>query len=108
MSLKRTLVALCLLVASASSIAQIHVPDDLKDWQQWVLQDKEYRNCPFFFDRSLDQANAFVCSWPGELSLAVDGSGATTVDITEPDWKIIREGAVPEAAIRETLQSQEF
>lgn len=39
---------------------------------------------------------------------AVDGSGATTVDITEPDWKIIREGAVPEAAIRETLQSQEF
>jgi tRNA A37 threonylcarbamoyladenosine synthetase subunit TsaC/SUA5/YrdC len=39
---------------------------------------------------------------------AVDGSGATTVDITEPDWKIIRQGAVPEAAIRETLQSQEF
>ena len=76
MSPKRRLVALCLLLISASATAQTHIPDDLKDWQQWVLQDKEYRNCPFFFDRSLDQSDAFVCAWPGKLQVTVEESGA--------------------------------
>ncbi len=67
---------MCLFLVSATAIAEVHVPDDLKDWQQWVLKDKEYRNCPFFFDQAADQANAFVCSWPGELQLTVDASGA--------------------------------
>ena len=45
--------------------------DELQDWQQWVLKDKEYRQCPFFFNRTLEQQDAFVCSWPGELDLGV-------------------------------------
>ena len=73
---KRALVALILFFVSATAVAQTHVPDDLKDWQQWVLKDKEYRSCPFYFDRPLDQPDAFVCSWPGELRLAVDAAGA--------------------------------
>jgi len=76
MSPNRAVFALLLFLVSATAVAEIHVPDDLKDWQQWVLKDKEYRQCPFYFDRSLEQPNAFVCSWPGELALAVDGSGA--------------------------------
>ena len=76
MSLKRTLITLCLFLVSAVAVAQIHVPDDLKDWQQWVLEDKEYRNCPFFFDRGVEQPDAFVCSWPGEIRLTVNASGA--------------------------------
>jgi len=76
MSPKRALVALFVLLISATAVAQIHVPDELKDWQQWVLKDKEYRSCPFYFDRSIDQPEAFVCSWPGELQLDVDASGA--------------------------------
>ncbi len=76
MSPNRTPVALLLFFVSALAVAEIHVPDDLKDWQQWVLKDKEYRQCPFYFDRSLERSDAFVCSWPGELRLAVDGSGA--------------------------------
>ena len=36
---------------------------------------------------------------------AISGPGATTVDITDPDWKLIRPGAVPEAAIQDALQS---
>ena len=24
------------------------VPAELKDWQEWVLHDKEYRDCPFY------------------------------------------------------------
>ena len=76
MSLTRTFIALLLVFVSATAVAQIHVPDDLKDWQEWVLKDKEYRSCPFYFNRAVDQRDAFVCSWPGELRLAVDQSGA--------------------------------
>lgn len=76
MSPKRTLVTLLFFLVSATAVAQVHVPDELKDWQQWVLKDKEYRSCPFYFDRSIDQPAAFVCSWPGELQLTVDASGA--------------------------------
>lgn len=44
----------------------------------------------------------------GEVDLILDGGltgghGATTVDITEPDWKLIREGGIPRAVIRECL-----
>lgn len=35
----------------------------------------------------------------------VAGPGATTVDITEPYWRVIREGAIPEAEIAECLKA---
>jgi hypothetical protein len=76
MSPIRALVTLFFLILSVAAVAETYVPDDLKDWQQWVLKDKEYRQCPFYFDRSLDQPDAFVCAWPGELGLTVNGSGA--------------------------------
>lgn len=46
----------------------------------------------------------------GRVDLVLDagacsGEGATTVDITEPYWKIIREGAIPEKEIAEALQA---
>jgi L-threonylcarbamoyladenylate synthase len=46
----------------------------------------------------------------GRLDLVLDGgacsgAGATTVDITEPYWKIIREGAIGEKEIAEALQA---
>jgi hypothetical protein len=76
MSPMQRVIALCLFLVSATAVAQTHVPDDLKDWQQWVLKDKEYRNCPFFFDRTVEQPDAFICSWPGEIQLTVSASGA--------------------------------
>ena len=76
MSPMQRVIALCLFLVSATSVAQTHVPDDLKDWQQWVLKDKEYRSCPFFFDRTIERPDAFVCSWPGEIQLTVGASGA--------------------------------
>ena len=33
----------------------------------------------------------------------VQGSGATTIDLTEPTWRVIREGAIPEAEIARLL-----
>jgi L-threonylcarbamoyladenylate synthase len=46
----------------------------------------------------------------GRVDLVLDGgactgAGATTVDITEPYWKIIREGAIGEKEIAEALQA---
>lgn len=45
----------------------------------------------------------------GRVDLVLDagpcaGAGATTVDITEPEWKVIREGAIPEKEIAECLK----
>jgi L-threonylcarbamoyladenylate synthase len=45
----------------------------------------------------------------GRIDLVLDsgaclGGGATTVDITEPWWRLIREGVIPEKEIAETLK----
>jgi L-threonylcarbamoyladenylate synthase len=45
----------------------------------------------------------------GRVDLVLDGglatgTGATTVDITEPYWRVIKEGAVPEKDIAEVLK----
>jgi len=77
MSLKLKVIVLCLFLVAGIAEAQTNVPDDLRDWQQWVLKDKEYRSCPFYFDRPQDQKDVFVCSWPGELSLSVSAGGAS-------------------------------
>jgi L-threonylcarbamoyladenylate synthase len=37
---------------------------------------------------------------------ACTGSGATTVDITEPYWKVIREGSVSEKEIADCLKGR--
>jgi len=34
-----------------------------------------------------------------------DGEGATTIDITEPYWRVIKSGAIPEKEIAECLES---
>ena len=46
----------------------------------------------------------------GRVDLVLDGgpcngSGATTVDVTEPYWRVIRQGAIDEKAITEALSS---
>lgn len=46
----------------------------------------------------------------GSVSLVLDGglctgAGSTTVDITEPYWRVIKEGAITEREIAERLQA---
>ena len=46
----------------------------------------------------------------GTVDLVLDGglctgTGSTTVDITEPYWKVIKEGAISEKEIAERLQA---
>ncbi len=47
-------------------------------------------------------------SMDGRIDLILDGGevdalGATTIDITEPDWKLIKEGAISRAQIEDCL-----
>ncbi len=64
-----------LLATTTAAIAQDYVPDELKDWRAWVLKDKEYRACPFYFNAGAQNRGDFVCAWPGRLQLDVTGSG---------------------------------
>jgi L-threonylcarbamoyladenylate synthase len=45
----------------------------------------------------------------GSVDLVLDGgtiagAGATTIDVTEPYWRVIREGAIAEKEIAEVLK----
>ena len=47
----------------------------------------------------------------GRVNLVLDGgvctaAGSTTVDVTEPYWKVIKEGAIPEREIAECLHTK--
>jgi L-threonylcarbamoyladenylate synthase len=48
----------------------------------------------------------------GRVDLVLDGGlcsgpGATTVDITEPRWRVIKEGAISEKEIAAALQAEQ-
>ncbi|MGI9249373.1 MAG: hypothetical protein ACR2QI_10180, partial [Woeseiaceae bacterium] len=76
MSSMLRLIALFLVLATATTAAQDYVPEDLQGWQPWVLKDKEYRDCPFYFNRNASERSDFVCAWPGRLQLTVTTSAA--------------------------------
>ena len=47
----------------------------------------------------------------GRIDLVLDGGictgvGATTIDITEPYWRVIKEGAISEKEIAERLKAR--
>ena len=69
------LVILSLLLTTTAVTAQDTIPADLEDWTRWVLKDKEYLECPLFFDRGASTPADFACVWPGQLQLTVDASG---------------------------------
>ncbi len=85
MSLIYRLILIALLLpATALAIDDVYVPDDLQEWQEWVLHDRDYRACPFIFDRSATQRNDFICAWPGQLELSVDANGGQF----EQQWSV--------------------
>ncbi len=65
-----------LLLAAAPAAAQDYVPAELEGWQQWVLKDKAFRNCPFSYSRTPAGRDDFLCAWPERLELDVTADGA--------------------------------
>jgi hypothetical protein len=90
------LIIVSLLLTSASA-AEEYVPEELRDWQRWVLKDRGYRDCPFYFDRGAQQRDDFVCAWPGRLRLTVTASEARFTQpwsvYGEPQWIALPGGA---------------
>jgi len=41
---------ICLLLPLTAQSAEVHVPDALQGWQDWVLHGREDRDCPFDFN----------------------------------------------------------
>ena len=74
---KLRLIALLLFFPLTISVAtaETHIPEDLQGWEQWVLKDKEYRDCPFYFNTNASQPGDFICAWPGRMHLSVNASG---------------------------------
>ena len=50
----------------------VEVPEPLKPWTQWVLQDHESALCPFLEG---DEGDEGKCAWPARLGLVLDGKG---------------------------------
>ncbi len=59
-------------LASPARAADVHVPEELEGWVPWVLDGKEYRQCPLYFASGGGNAGDFVCTWPGALDITVD------------------------------------
>ena len=62
------LVSLCLFLATnahAKPLSPDQVPEPLKPWVNWVLQDQPELGCPFIYN-SYGQKR---CSWPSQLNL---------------------------------------
>jgi len=75
MSIPLRLALLLFLLPVAALSQEIYVPEALRDWQEWVMKDREYRNCPFFFNRRAEDRNDFICAWPESLDVAIDSNG---------------------------------
>jgi hypothetical protein len=70
------LVFISFLFSATAYGAQTYVPEPLQGWQQWVLKDREYLGCPFYFTSSATDRSEFICAWPGQLDLRVSATGA--------------------------------
>jgi hypothetical protein len=66
-----------LLLPAAANTAETYIPEELQDWREWVLKDREYLECPFFFDNAATDRADFICAWPGLLDLSVGADGGT-------------------------------
>ena len=58
------------LNAQAKSLTPEQVPEPLKPWINWVLQDNPERACPFLYS-SYEQKR---CAWPTQLTLELAGA----------------------------------
>ena len=76
LALLGVLILLAAVRVSSAARSDVYVPDDLRPWLGWILHDREYLECPFYFDQGQSGRDVFICAWPGELDLQVEDTGA--------------------------------
>ena len=54
---------------------QAAIPPDLRPWESWVMYGEEFRRCPVRNGVVANGADAFVCTWPGRMHVAVSSGG---------------------------------
>lgn len=74
----------------AQPIAPDAVPDALRGWIEWVLDDQSRSACPLVTGFDPAQTNGRACAWPGPLALAAGPSGA----VFSQRWTLYARGAV--------------
>jgi hypothetical protein len=83
------LLCFCTVAWAAPAAGDDSIPAVLRDWRAWVLKGLDYRACPFVSTVTTSEPSGYVCAWPGRLSLAATGDGATfTVHwrVDAPSW----------------------
>jgi hypothetical protein len=88
----RVLIVFFLLTSFASAVAAPlapqDVPEPLRPWVKWVLQDHKERDCPFFYTNN-DQGH---CLWPSRLELKLDAHGGSFAQqwlVVAEDWIVL-------------------
>jgi len=73
-------------IALANPLTWDKIPEPLKPWVDWVLQDETTYQCPFFY-QSFQQKQ---CAWPGELKLQLIPKQAKFIS----QWQVYQESWV--------------
>lgn len=71
--------------AFSAPMSEAQVPDPLKPWVGWVLQDATERDCPYRYN-----SKSRACSWPSQLQLQLSESGGTF----SQQWQIFDEALI--------------
>ena len=84
---------LSLLVPASHAGPEPYVPPPLETWVPWVLDQKDWRDCP------TDQTDgARLCAWPGQLRLDLDAGGG----LFAQHWQVLARTWVPLPGSAET------
>lgn len=71
-------------IALAAPLTQEKIPEPLKPWVGWVLQNEEHYQCPFFYNNFQTKQ----CSWPGKLALDLQSKHASFTS----QWQVHKKG----------------
>ncbi|HSD54424.1 MAG TPA: hypothetical protein VLC47_09675, partial [Burkholderiales bacterium] len=71
-----------MLVTFAAVCGAVHaespdVPAPLRDWEDWVLDGREYLRCPIVDGGAAGSAEHRICAWPGPLAIDAGAHGAS-------------------------------
>jgi len=86
-----SITVLFFVLTTFSSFAEESVPEQLKDWQAWVLKDSEHLSCPFINQTKYGKVNNHICAWPSVLDIKVNQQGAEF----QQSWEVLSKSIVP-------------
>ena len=71
-------------ITLAAPLTKDEAPELLKPWVDWVLQDEDTYQCPYFYNNFQQKQ----CAWPGALNLELKSKQAQFIS----QWQVYKEG----------------